>query len=228
MRRDFRRRVDASPRPRVPTCKLTSVAARRTPRVEPSLVGDEVAARGSLIAAIEDLRRSSGRTLKPYVEENLSAVEAFHADNETLDPEGLAEMFETLSNQGLFRLVTRFDGSSISAYTKLQSRQMPLSYGCANSTYQDIDRMHALRPTLACHSAGFLPDIRRMRPRADVIGRIRLAQDLGRAEQRLVEAPGDRDCDDEPRHECRAGEAALADALPRGACHLRRRAIGRR
>lgn len=68
---------------------------------------DEVATRfratGSLIATIEHLRRSSGRSLRPYAEPNLSEIEEFLADNEILDPEGPDEMFETLSNRGLFR-----------------------------------------------------------------------------------------------------------------------------
>ena len=71
--------------------------------VEPAVVDDAVAACGSLIDAIERLRRPTGRTLVPYVQDDLSAVEAFLAENQILDPEGPDEMFETLSNRGLFR-----------------------------------------------------------------------------------------------------------------------------
>ena len=65
-------------------------------------VGRRVAATGSLIATIEQLR-GSGRTLVPYAIPDLSAVEKWLADNEVLDPEGTAEMFEPLSRRGLFR-----------------------------------------------------------------------------------------------------------------------------
>lgn len=61
-----------------------------------------IAATGSLIAAIEQLR-GSGRTLLPYDVPNLSEVEAWLADHEVLDPEGPDEMFEVLSARGLFR-----------------------------------------------------------------------------------------------------------------------------
>jgi phosphatidylserine/phosphatidylglycerophosphate/cardiolipin synthase-like enzyme len=70
-------------------------------------VGDGVVARrmereGSLIRAIEALR-SPGRSLRPYEEPDLNAVEEWLADNEVLDPEGPDEMFESLSRRGLFR-----------------------------------------------------------------------------------------------------------------------------
>jgi len=65
-------------------------------------VAAKLAETGSLIATIEALR-GSGRTLEPYVEKDLSTVEAFLADNEVLDPEGPEEMFEALSARGLFR-----------------------------------------------------------------------------------------------------------------------------
>jgi phosphatidylserine/phosphatidylglycerophosphate/cardiolipin synthase-like enzyme len=55
-----------------------------------------------LIGAIEALR-GTGKTLHPYEVPDLSAVEAWLADNEVLDPEGPEEMFEALSKRGLFR-----------------------------------------------------------------------------------------------------------------------------
>ncbi|MGG5887629.1 phospholipase D-like domain-containing protein [Falsiroseomonas sp. HC035] len=68
----------------------------------PEEVAREIAARGSLIGAIEALRRP-GRTLQPYETPDLSSVEAWLADNEVLDPEGPDEMFEPLAKRGLFR-----------------------------------------------------------------------------------------------------------------------------
>ncbi len=61
-----------------------------------------IAATGSLIAAIDQLR-GSGRTLVPYEVPNLSEVEAWLADHEVLDPEGPDEMFEAFTARGLFR-----------------------------------------------------------------------------------------------------------------------------
>ncbi|WP_408988222.1 phospholipase D-like domain-containing protein [Sphingomonas sp. SUN039] len=67
-----------------------------------SKVTATLAETGSLIATVERLR-GSGRTLVPFCEPNLSAVEAWLADHEVLDPEGPEEMFEALSARGLFR-----------------------------------------------------------------------------------------------------------------------------
>ena len=61
-----------------------------------------VAERG-LIAAIEQLRDKPGKTLRPYVTPDLNDVQAWLADNEVLDPEGPAEMFEAVEQRGLFR-----------------------------------------------------------------------------------------------------------------------------
>ena len=61
-----------------------------------------IAQTGSLIGAVEALR-SDGRSLRPYQAPNLNGVKAWIADNEVLDPEGPAEMFEPLSRRGLFR-----------------------------------------------------------------------------------------------------------------------------
>lgn len=55
-----------------------------------------LAATGSLIATIERLR-GDGRSLRPYVEPDLGAVQAWLADNKILDPEGPGEMFEAVS-----------------------------------------------------------------------------------------------------------------------------------
>ena len=70
--------------------------------VSPEAVTKAVAQTGSLIAAVEQLR-GEGRTLVPYEVPDLSAVEAWLADHEVLDPEGPDEMFEPLSARGLFR-----------------------------------------------------------------------------------------------------------------------------
>ncbi|WIW88159.1 phospholipase D-like domain-containing protein [Sphingobium sp. V4] len=65
-------------------------------------VATVIAERG-LIAAIEELRQKPGRTLRPYVTPDLNEVQAWLADHEVLDPEGPEEMFEAVSERGLFR-----------------------------------------------------------------------------------------------------------------------------
>jgi phosphatidylserine/phosphatidylglycerophosphate/cardiolipin synthase-like enzyme len=65
-------------------------------------VAREIEARGSLIGTIEALR-GRGRSLRPYVMPDLTAVEAWLADNEVLDPESPSEMFESTTARGLFR-----------------------------------------------------------------------------------------------------------------------------
>jgi phosphatidylserine/phosphatidylglycerophosphate/cardiolipin synthase-like enzyme len=65
-------------------------------------VSDAIRDTGSLIAAIEALR-GDGRSLRPYEQPDLNAVETWLADHEVLDPEGPEEMFEALSARGLFR-----------------------------------------------------------------------------------------------------------------------------
>ncbi len=70
--------------------------------VAPEDVTAALADTGSLIATVERLR-GAGRTLVPYEDPDLSAVEAWLADHEVLDPEGPEEMFEALSARGLFR-----------------------------------------------------------------------------------------------------------------------------
>jgi phosphatidylserine/phosphatidylglycerophosphate/cardiolipin synthase-like enzyme len=69
-------------------------------------VSEQIAASGSLIAAIEALR-CPGRTLQPYETPDLTSVEKWLADNEVLDPEGPEEMFEPMSKHGLFRRLHR-------------------------------------------------------------------------------------------------------------------------
>jgi hypothetical protein len=70
------------------------------------VVSDLVAETGSLIETIERLRQDRegvSKTLRCYEVPDLTAVEAWLADNEVLDPEGPEEMFESLSKRGLFR-----------------------------------------------------------------------------------------------------------------------------
>jgi phosphatidylserine/phosphatidylglycerophosphate/cardiolipin synthase-like enzyme len=69
-------------------------------------ISEQIAASGSLIAAIEALR-GPGRTLKPYETPDLTSVERWLADNEVLDPEGPEEMFEPMSKHGLLRRLHR-------------------------------------------------------------------------------------------------------------------------
>jgi phosphatidylserine/phosphatidylglycerophosphate/cardiolipin synthase-like enzyme len=74
--------------------------------VPPATIGDTIARTGSLIAAIEALR-GPGKTLRAYETPDLTSVEKWLADNEVLDPEGPDEMFEPLSQRGLFRRLRR-------------------------------------------------------------------------------------------------------------------------
>jgi len=74
--------------------------------VAPEAVSARLAETGSLIATIEGLR-GPGRSLVPYEIPDLSAVEAWLADHEVLDPEGPDEMFETIAKRGLFRRFSR-------------------------------------------------------------------------------------------------------------------------
>ena len=62
-----------------------------------------VIAQRGLIAGIEELRQKPGCTLRPYRTPDLNAVQEWLADNEVLDPEGPEEMFEPISERGLFR-----------------------------------------------------------------------------------------------------------------------------
>ncbi len=72
--------------------------------VPTSTVAYETERSGSLITAIETLRKSqSGRTLIPYATPEVSDLEKWLADNEILDPEGPEEVFEPIERRGLFR-----------------------------------------------------------------------------------------------------------------------------
>ncbi|WP_077512628.1 phospholipase D-like domain-containing protein [Sphingomonas sp. LM7] len=62
-----------------------------------------IADQGSLIGAIELLRHRDGRSLRPYETPDLDAVTVWLADNEVLDPENPEDLFEPMSNGGLFR-----------------------------------------------------------------------------------------------------------------------------
>lgn len=66
-------------------------------------VAGAIAQHGSLIGAIEALRREEGRTLRPYEVPDLTAVSAWLADHEALDPENPDDMFEPIASGGLFR-----------------------------------------------------------------------------------------------------------------------------
>ncbi|GBH32623.1 phospholipase D-like domain-containing protein [Sphingobium xenophagum] len=62
-----------------------------------------VVAQRGLVAGIEEMRQKPGRTLRPYETPDLNDVQAWLADHEVLDPEGPDEMFEPISERGLFR-----------------------------------------------------------------------------------------------------------------------------
>jgi phosphatidylserine/phosphatidylglycerophosphate/cardiolipin synthase-like enzyme len=70
--------------------------------VTPQAVADAIDRTGSLIAAIEFLRPGRNR-LRTYVVPDVEAVDKWLADNEILDPEGPDEMFEPVTERGLFR-----------------------------------------------------------------------------------------------------------------------------
>ncbi|UYY58457.1 phospholipase D-like domain-containing protein [Sphingomonas sp. S2-65] len=69
----------------------------------PEEVAATIEAKGSLIAAIEALRERPGRTLRPYQVPDLTAVSAWLAENEALDPENPEDLFEPVASGGLFR-----------------------------------------------------------------------------------------------------------------------------
>jgi phosphatidylserine/phosphatidylglycerophosphate/cardiolipin synthase-like enzyme len=69
-------------------------------------IADAVARNGSLIGAIEELRRPAGAdsaTLVPYETPEVSGLAEWLADNEILDPEGPEAVFEPIEKRGLFR-----------------------------------------------------------------------------------------------------------------------------
>ena len=74
--------------------------------VDADTVTASIESTGSLVATIEALRatpKGGTKTLVPYEEPDLSAIEEWLADNEVLDPEGPDEMFEGFAKRGLFR-----------------------------------------------------------------------------------------------------------------------------
>lgn len=88
--------------------------------VEADEVSQAVATHGSLIGAIEALRRpeGQGRTLADYVLPELNGIETWLADNEILDPEGPSEIFEPLHRRGLFRGWDRLRGLAARAWRR--------------------------------------------------------------------------------------------------------------
>jgi phosphatidylserine/phosphatidylglycerophosphate/cardiolipin synthase-like enzyme len=96
-----------------PVRSATRIAAIRDGLVaehlgrDPAEIGEAVAAQGSLGLAIEALRQRPGRTLVPYVTPTLSGLEQWLADNELLDPESPAEMFESLAKRDLLARLRR-------------------------------------------------------------------------------------------------------------------------
>ncbi len=70
--------------------------------VTPERVAAEIAARGSMAAAIEALR-GPGRSLVPYRIPEISSLGAWLAENQILDPTTPAEVFEVPGRRHLFR-----------------------------------------------------------------------------------------------------------------------------
>ena len=76
--------------------------------IDPDEVTREIEARGSLIAAIDEISaRTSGRNLRRYEPPELTTVGAFLAENELLDPRGPEQTFEPLTRRNLFRRLRR-------------------------------------------------------------------------------------------------------------------------
>ena len=71
-----------------------------------------VLAERGLVAGIEEMRQKPGRTLRPYRTPELNDVQEWLADHEVLDPEGPDEMFEPVSERGLFRRMQGWFGRS--------------------------------------------------------------------------------------------------------------------
>lgn len=71
----------------------------------PEVVAEHIERHGSLIGAIEALRRPAGqgRTLADYTLPDLNGVQEWLAENEILDPEGPEMIFESVERRGLFR-----------------------------------------------------------------------------------------------------------------------------
>lgn len=95
---------DEAMRDRVATIRNELIAEHLG--VDADAVTASIAQTGSLIATIEAMRvapKSGAKTLVPYEEPDLTAIEEWLADNEVLDPEGPDEMFEGFAKRGLFR-----------------------------------------------------------------------------------------------------------------------------
>ncbi|HEX5764131.1 MAG TPA: hypothetical protein VFY27_01085 [Woeseiaceae bacterium] len=69
-------------------------------------IAAQIRERGSLLAAIEELR-GDVKTLCPYQTPDLSAVEEWLAKNDVLGPGGPDEPFEPLARRRLFRRSNR-------------------------------------------------------------------------------------------------------------------------
>ncbi len=75
--------------------------------VDAKAIAAEMDRRGSLLAAIEELR-GGVKTLQPYETPDLSAVEEWLAENDVLGPDEPEEPFEPLATRRLFRRRNRF------------------------------------------------------------------------------------------------------------------------
>lgn len=81
--------------------------------VDPRKVAEEIDAKGSLIQAIESLRRSTGHSLIPLAVKVPEGFEAFVADKQILDPEDAALMFEPISKRKLLTMRVKSYGTLI-------------------------------------------------------------------------------------------------------------------
>jgi hypothetical protein len=75
--------------------------------VDADVIAAKIDDRGSLLAAIEELR-GGVKTLQPYQTPDLSAVEEWLAENDVLGPDESEEPFEALATRRLFRRANRF------------------------------------------------------------------------------------------------------------------------
>ena len=75
-------------------------------RVDATTIAAKIRERGSLIAAIEELR-GGVKTLCPYQTPDLAAVEEWLAENDVLGSGGTDEPFEPLARRTLFRRSNR-------------------------------------------------------------------------------------------------------------------------
>lgn len=70
-------------------------------------VADAIARTGSLIAAVEGLRTSGGRTLRPLALPPVNDAERFLADHELLDPERPKTIWDAMTGSSLLRSLRR-------------------------------------------------------------------------------------------------------------------------